>query len=218
MEHLARELARLAWQLERDAEDLLDRATQPNRSVESTDAVAQRLVRIEGKVSDIHGHTSELIRRVPGDLGPVLAELKQVLIARLENVLEATHSHGSADSPHATPANQATHSAQSAGAAVPSLTPQERKVFQMCFRSGFLSYQDIASQLDITATAAKNLVNRIFQSDRKRSLFTKQYQHGTVRVGLQPAVQGRILAGRVSEKLPQKRTKETQNAWITRRG
>jgi hypothetical protein len=88
----------------------------------------------------------------------------------------------------------------------------------MCFRSGFLSYQDIASQLDITATAAKNLVNRIFQSDRKRSLFTKQYQHGAVRVGLQPAVQGRILAGRVSEKLPQKRTKETQNAWITRRG
>jgi DNA-binding CsgD family transcriptional regulator len=198
MEHLARELARLAWQLERDAEDLLDQATQPNRSVESTDAIAHRLIRIEGKVSDIHGHTSELIRRVPGDLGPVLAELKQVLITSLESLSEANHSHGSVDSRRVVATDQATHSAQSAGAAAPSLTPQERKVFQMCFRSGFLSYQDIASQLDITATAAKNLVNRIFQSDRKRSLFTKQYQHGAVRVGLQPAVQGRILVGRVS--------------------
>ena len=212
------ELARLAWELEMDAEDLLVQAGRSNRSVESTDAVAQRLVRIESKVSDIHGHTSELIRRVPGDLGPVLAELKEVLITRLESLLEATQSHGSADSRHVAAANQATHSAQSAGAVVPSLTPQERKVFQMCFRSGFLSYRDIASQLDITSTAAKNLVNRIFLSDRKRSLFTKQYHHGAVRVGLQPAVQGRILAGRVSEKPPQKRTKEAQNAWITRRG
>ena len=53
--------------------------------------------------------------------------------------------------------------------------------------------------LQITPTAAKNLVNRIFQSEQKRPLFDKQYQHGVVSVGLQAEIQQRILAGEKPE-------------------
>jgi hypothetical protein len=80
------------------------------------------------------------------------------------------------------------------------LTPQERRVFQLCFQSGFLTYDEIAERLEITAGAAKNLVNRIFLSDRKRPLFSKEYQHGSARVGIGPGLERRILAGGVVQR------------------
>jgi hypothetical protein len=82
----------------------------------------------------------------------------------------------------------------------------------MCFQSGLLSYRDIASQLDITPTAAKNLVNRIFLSDRKRALFAKEYRHGAVRLALRPEVQGRILAGTGGGRESRKRTSVSRTA------
>lgn len=87
-----------------------------------------------------------------------------------------------------------------------SLTPQERRVFQLCLQSGFLSYRDIASHLDITPTAAKNLVNRIFLSDRKRPLFAKECKHGTVRVGVHAAVRISGFAAGREQREPSKRT------------
>jgi len=69
----------------------------------------------------------------------------------------------------------------------------------VCFQSGLLSYRDIAGHLDITPTVAKNLVNRIFQSGVKRSLFAKEYQHGVVRVGVQSGIQERILGSHARE-------------------
>jgi len=69
----------------------------------------------------------------------------------------------------------------------------------VCFQSGLLSYHDIAGHLDITPTAAKNLVNRVFQSAHKRPLFVKRYEHGAVRVGVQPAFQERILGRQIRE-------------------
>jgi len=69
----------------------------------------------------------------------------------------------------------------------------------VCFQSGLLSYRDIAGHLDITPTAAKNLVNRVFQATHKRTLFVKRYEHGAVRVGVQPDLQRRILGGAKTE-------------------
>jgi hypothetical protein len=108
--------------------------------------------------------------------------------------------------------NQSNQTHQSPVAEVKSLIPQERRVFQLCFQTGFLSYRDIASHLDITPTAAKNLVNRIFQSGRKRPLFTKQLEHGAVRVGLPPELQRQILAGGK----PGERKKRTSLASLAR--
>ena len=50
MEHLARELARLAWQLQRDVEDLQAWANQTKRSPESDESVGQSLARIEARL------------------------------------------------------------------------------------------------------------------------------------------------------------------------
>jgi hypothetical protein len=69
----------------------------------------------------------------------------------------------------------------------------------VCFQSGLLSYRDIAGHLDITPTAAKNLVNRVFRAANKRPLFVKRYEHGAVRVGVQPGIQERILGSQIRE-------------------
>lgn len=122
--------------------------------------------------------------------------LRQALLVRLD---EATGANGSAESQDQPEATRATETTQSPQAAIRALTPQERRVFQVCFQSGLLSYRDIAGHLDITPTAAKNLVNRIFQSGVKRSLFAKEYQHGVVRVGVQSGIQERILGSHARE-------------------
>jgi DNA-binding CsgD family transcriptional regulator len=206
MEHLARELARLAWQLQRDAEDIRGWANEANRSGESDESVESALGRIEARLGTVHGQTSELIRRVPSDLGQVLADLKNVLLVRLGEFAAANQSIESSGSVLSCVGNQPNHLRQSPASAAMLLTPQERRIFQLCFQSGFLSYHDIATHLDITPTAAKNLVNRMFQSDQKRILFAKQQEHGTVRVGIQPEVKGRMFGGRDGQSEPEKRT------------
>jgi DNA-directed RNA polymerase specialized sigma24 family protein len=194
MEHLGRELARLAWQLERDAADLAEWANRSNRSDESP--VAASLGRIEARLGSVHEHTSELLRRVPVELDKAIGDLRQALLVRLD---EATQANGSAESQDQPEATRATETTQSTHAAIRALTPQERRVFQVCFQSGLLSYRDIAEHLDITPTAAKNLVNRVFQAAHKRPLFVKRYDHGAVRVGVQPDLQRRILGGSKTE-------------------
>jgi DNA-directed RNA polymerase specialized sigma24 family protein len=194
MEHLARELAHLAWQLERDAADLAEWANRSNYSDESP--VAASLGRIEARLGSVHEHTSELLRRVPVELDKAIADLRQVLLVRLD---EATRANGSAESQDQPGATRATETNQSPQAAIRALTPQERRVFQVCFQSGLLSYRDIAGHLDITPTAAKNLVNRVFLAAHKRPLFTKEYRHGVVRVGVQPGIQERILGNQSRE-------------------
>jgi DNA-directed RNA polymerase specialized sigma24 family protein len=174
MDRLARELAELAWELQRDAQYLRAWANLANRSGESAESTAGALERIERKIGAVHGQTSELIERVPKDLGQVLAELKQSLVLRLDEAARATESAESDDPLVADASNRANQTNRSPMSAVRSLTPQERRVFQVCFQSGLLSYRDIAAHLEITPTAAKNLVNRIFRSDRKRALFTKE--------------------------------------------
>ena len=192
MEQLAREITYLARELRRDLEGLFG---PPNRANGSNQSTLDALARIEERVGAIHGHTAELIRRVPKDLGVALVELLQAMLARLDEAAEANEPAQSADSPLSGVANHPNRPNQSAGSALKSLSPQERRVFQLCFRSGFLSYRDIAEHLDITPTATKNLINRIFLSEGKRQLFSKQYEHGAAKVGVQPQLQGQILTG-----------------------
>jgi len=203
MEAIAREVARLAHQVQRGIEDLQHEWALPAQPTEPADPIAEALDRIDRKLAAVYGHTSDLIERVPKDLGRVLLELKRSLILRLEEVAGA---NGSAGSSAAAERDQGGDSAQSPMAAMKSLTPQEQRVFQLCFQSGFLSYREIAEQLDITPSAAKNLVNRIFQSDRKRPLFAKQYKHGTARVGIQPELEERVLAGNGNRESERART------------
>ena len=210
MEHLRRELARLAWQLQHDVDDLRAWAEARNGSVDSTQSASEMLERIDRRLFAVHGQTSELVARVPKNLAQTMTELKEALIMRLAEVSAPNQSNDSgltqrrripnpanhSDQSNRAP-NHATYSNQSLGAAMQMLTPQERRVFQLCFQSGFLTYDEIAKHLDITAVAAKNLVNRIFQSGGKRSLFSKEYNHGSARVGVHSGLEKRILTGGV---------------------
>ncbi len=189
MEDLAREVGRLARQIEADLEELRTRATESNEPETSV------LGRIERILGTVHTHTSTLVDRVPENLEQVLVELKRALILRLGESTEPTGPNRSLGSTLSGPnpsvlANQSNGSPETG---VHSLTPQERRVFRLCFQSGFVTYRDIAGELGITPSAAKNLVNQIFQSDRKRPLFTKQYEHGTAKVGVRPDVERSIL-------------------------
>jgi DNA-binding CsgD family transcriptional regulator len=192
MEELAREVGRLARELQQDVEDLRRRTAPSNGSTGSVDSV-DRLGRIERELEAVHADTRELVGRVPADLGGQIADLRRSLLVRLEQVAEPTQSteSGALGRPV-----RSAPSTQSPQAMVMALTPQERRVFRLCFESGFLTYREIADHLDITPSAAKNLVNRLFQSDRKRTLFAKRYSQGAARVGLQPDLQRRILGGR----------------------
>jgi len=95
MERLSREIERLAREIQRDIEGLLGWGTVSNQSVESVQS-AEALERIERTLAAVHGQTTELIERVPRDLGQVLTELKGTLVARLSELARATQSDESA--------------------------------------------------------------------------------------------------------------------------
>lgn len=189
MERWAEEIARLARELQRDVEGLRLEPAQSNGLTGSTDS-AECLVRIEQRLEAVQADTGELIRRVPGNLGALLVEMKRLLLLRLTASVGANESVGSRKA-----ANDSNQTTPSPSAIVKSLTRQEQRVFELCFQSGFLSYREIADHLDITASAAKNLVNRMLQSDRKRPLFAKRYKHGAASVGIRPDLEDRILKG-----------------------
>ena len=134
--------------------------------------------------------TRILVRRIPDDLGLLLDQLKCSLLERLEDISSMSPP------PQSPPSGRATPVVDSVYAVINALSRQERQIFQLCFNTGFLSYRELASHLDITPGSAKNLVNRMFQSDRKRPLFTKKYRHGAVRVGIRSELDKKILARR----------------------
>jgi len=74
MEHLRRELARPAWQLQHDVDDLRSWAEAQNESVDSTQSANEMLERIDRRLVAVHGHTSELVARVPKNLAQTMAD------------------------------------------------------------------------------------------------------------------------------------------------
>jgi DNA-directed RNA polymerase specialized sigma24 family protein len=124
-------------------------------------------------------------------------EIKRMILLKLAPAPNTPT--GSAPSPRTGSSNG---SDESISARIELLTPQERHVFRLCFQSGVLTYREIAEHLDITQIAAKNLVNRLFQSELKRSLFAKEYQHGAARVTIGSGVRRKILAGATRSRKP----------------
>jgi DNA-binding CsgD family transcriptional regulator len=183
MEELAKEAARVALEVQRDLEEWLNDSNLSNESNVSNETRMQALSRIEDRLGDVHRHTSILVERVPEDLGQILTELKHCILTRLQGMVPVSRSRES-DVAHQSNDSNASH--LSATRMVQALTPQERRVFDLCLQSGLLTYREIASHLDISPGAAKNLVNKVFQSPDKRPLFSKLYKHRTVKVGVHP--------------------------------
>jgi hypothetical protein len=164
-------------------------------STESIESIESTLSRIEERLIDVHGHTGKLIERVPQSLASILTELKETILLRIDSL-----------KPTATESNRSTQSNESnrsgkrqdnwLGEVINGLTPQEKKLFQVCFECGLITYKELASRLGITPISAKNTVNRLFQSENKRALFRKECTHGIARVGVDEVIQRQILKGR----------------------
>ena len=64
------------------------------------------------------------------------------------------------------------------------LTPQQKRVFDVCLQSGPLTYRQLGQHLGMRPISAKNLVNRMFQDPDKRALFLKEMVDGLVKVSI----------------------------------
>jgi DNA-binding NarL/FixJ family response regulator len=191
MEELSRKVAEESRRLQAELEnfnfsDLLQR---PNRSNESIRSVESALSRIEGRLEKVHGHTGELVNRVPENLCFLLAELKESVLERIDSLKQAsTESNDS---------NQSTESVSPKGdwriELFKKLTPREQSLFRACFGSGLITYKELARRLDISPISAKNIVNRLFQDGDKRRLFRKTHVRGITKVGVTEAIEQKIL-------------------------
>ena len=114
----------------------------PSTSTESIESIESTLNRIEGRLTEVHSHTGKLIERVPENLLPILAELKEAVLVRIDSLKNAAiASSGSTQS------NESNRSAEIEGdwpgEALSNLTPQEKKLFQACFECGLVTYKEL---------------------------------------------------------------------------
>jgi hypothetical protein len=191
---LSRRIAEEAIRLEAEIEslrlafDMYD----PNSSTESIEST---LSRIEERLIEVQDHTGKLVERVPENLLPVLAELKEAVLVRIDSL-----KNTAAGANKSTQSNESNRSAGTGGdwlgEALNTLTPQEKRLFQVCFECGLVTYRELAGRLGITPTSAKNIVNRLFQNTDKRALFRKECTHGVAKVAVDETVQRQILKGR----------------------
>jgi len=193
LEELSRQATHLSQQIQVDLKAAtISTATRPDDAPRPS--VEAALERIERRLIALHGHTDSLVRRIPPDLTPLLQGIQAAAAERCA----ATPPGSVAPSARESPAGS-TIAALDLEETVEQLTPQERRVFEICFQSGFLTYKDIAHQLDTTATTAKNIVNRIFRDPNKARLFHKKQRHGIASVALDGEVEKRILGTRARE-------------------
>lgn len=191
LEELSRQVAKEARQLQTEIEnfDFLAELHRSNQSNDSNESVESALIRIEERLEKVHGHTGELVNRVPENLCLLLAELKESVLERIDSLKQAS-----------TESNESTQSVESVRQKgdwrvelFKKLTPREQSLFRACFGSGLITYKELAKRLDIGPVSAKNIVNRLFQDGDKRRLFRKTHTRGVTRVGLTEAVEQKIL-------------------------
>ena len=188
LEEFAHWIADEARQIQEELEQIKS-DSYPNQSIEST------LSRIEERLIKVHNNTDTLIERVPQNLNPLLLEIKSAVLERIDSLKAvATQSNES---------NESIESSKTKGNddcqlkdTFDKLTGQEKRLFQICFQSGLITYRELARHLSITPVSAKNIVNRLFKDDRKQKLFIKQHSHGVTKIALNKAVEKQILSGK----------------------
>ena len=189
MEEILAEITRLAKDLERSVRELIVEANESSDSRDRTQLDDLRLQRIEETINSIHAHTSVLIARLPEDVTRTLAGPRRGILEHGAQILSRQGG---------TAVAYANQSALNPTELVERLSPQEKRVFKLCFHSGPLTYKQLGNKLGISPISAKNLVNRIFHENGKRTLFRKEALGGTVKVAVSHNVERQILKGRAN--------------------
>ena len=154
----------------------------------STGSIESALGRIEDQLTQVHAHTGILLQRMPVNISLLLAELKEVILERIDSMKRA--STGSTRSPESVRSKDDLHNEF-----MKKLTPREQSLLRVCFGSGLITYKEVAQRLGITPTSAKNIVNRIFQNTDKRRFFRKTCISGVARIGVDKMLEKKILRG-----------------------
>jgi hypothetical protein len=188
LEELSRQVAKEARRLQAEMENV-NFSDALQKSNESTQSIKSALSRIEERLEKVHGHTGELVNRIPENLCLLLAELRESILERIDSLKQAsTESNES---------NRSTESVSRKGdwrmELFRKLTPREQSLFRACFGSGLITYRELAKRLDISPISAKNIVNRLFQDGDKRRLFRKTHVRGLTKVGVTEAIEKKIL-------------------------
>ena len=157
----------------------------------STGSIESALGRIENRLTQVQAHTGILLQRMPENISLLLAELKEVILERIDSLKRAS-----------TGSTRSTESDESVGSKddlhnkfLQRLTPREQSLLKVCFGTGLITYKEVAQRLGITPTSAKNIVNRIFQNTDKRRFFRKTCTSGIARIGVDKMLEKRILRG-----------------------
>ena len=183
------DLAELSRQVAREARQLQANVEKFHFPTESTGSIESALSRIEERLTKVHGHTGELVNRVPENLSLLLAELKESVLERIDSLRER-----STDSTESTRSVGLAHSKGDWRVELfDKLTPREQSLFKACFGSGLITYKELAKRLDIAPVTAKNIVNRLFQNTDKCKLFRKARIRGVARIGVAEAVEQKVL-------------------------
>jgi len=203
MNRMYAELRELATEFQHEVSEFVTCASQSNESAAGNQFDDSRLERIEKKIDNIHAHTSTLMAKLRDDVAQTLAELRRELSGRM------AQSPTEEDSPGVTLSDRRNRPLCEPAEVVKNLSPQEKRLFELCFRSGPHTYRGLGEHLGVSPISAKNLVNRIFLDKDKRDLFRKEKVEGIARVSISTAVEREILKGRDSSEENQD---HTQNA------
>ena len=118
------------------------------------------------------------MKRVLAEFRKAVKELQREIA---ELVAQTNHSNESAAAPQ--PCGSRVDRI-SRSESVSRLTPQERRVYDICQRSGPLTYRKLGQHLEMRPVSAKNLVNRMLQNPDKQPLFRKETVDGTVKLAV----------------------------------
>jgi len=188
LEELPRRIAIEARQIQAELRQIKN-DSYSNQSIEST------ISRIEDRLIKVHNNTDTLIERVPTNLKPLLLEVKATILDRIDSLKEKTTELSGS-----TELSQVTNDANWLKNTFNKLTSQEKRLFQICFQTGLITYRELAQKLDITPTSAKNLVNRLFKNPGKCKLFEKRNLHGISQIRVAKNIEKHILNGKVKHR------------------
>ena len=191
LEELSRYIAKEAERIQADLKDLCPRTVGDS----STGFVQTTLIQIEERLAKVEGHIIELLRRFPENFSLELAEFKRALFERIDllkpQTAEPTGSTGSRPMvDRVEPLNKNWYEE-----IFGKLTPREKSIFNACFGSGLITYDELAERLNISPTTVKNKINQLLQDADKRRLFHKEHINGIAKIKVPDKTENRIMYG-----------------------
>ena len=191
LEEFSRYIVKEAERIQADLKDIY-----PGTIGDSSRGFVQTtLVQIEERLAKVEGHIIELLRRFPENFSLELAEFKRSLFERIDSLkpptAEPTGSTGGRPVVDRVEPLKKNWYEEIFG----RLTPREKSIFNACFGSGLITYDELAERLHISPTTVKNKINQLLRDTDKCRLFHKEHIDGVARIKVTDKTENKILYG-----------------------